>query len=228
VSGASTECNPHPFIRWRGLVVACATLTLGGCLGGRGSLDGKVIDVWGGEVPVSGAIVVLKRSRAANVATDATTCEGQQLTYTDEQGRFHLDRWSPPTHSVWNVIFPSNYFMELVVYKRMLGETELLINGEYRGVVKLHTKSISREALLIHIHSAAEALACNGYQASMKPVVDALKSDAAEIATTPQELNDAVGVLNPIAYPAHITPREPAQTTIQSPPTPNQSGASPQ
>ena len=42
---------------------------LGGCLGGRGSLDGKVVDVANGGAPVPGAILVLTRSRPANWAT---------------------------------------------------------------------------------------------------------------------------------------------------------------
>ena len=47
----------------------------------------------------------------------------------------------------------------------------------------------------MQIRSAAHAIRCNHtYPEAMKPMVDALKAGAADIATTPQELNDAMGI----------------------------------
>jgi hypothetical protein len=223
VSGESRTCDGRAIRVW---LAMCAALAVGGCFGGRGSLDGKVIDAGNGGAAVPGAIIVLSRSRPANLATDATICEGQQLSYSDAQGRFHFDRWSPP--SFREVISPIGYFMNLTVYKRGLGEIELGINDDYHGVVKLDSQGATREALLIQIRATGLSIRCDyRYLDSMKPLMDALKSEAAELATTPKELDDAVGILNPIAYPAHISPRVPAQTVIHSPPSAIQSGATP-
>jgi hypothetical protein len=228
VSGASMACRARTFVRCHALIALSGTLVLAGCLWGRGSLDGKVIDMGNGAAPVAGAILVLTRSRPI-AGIGPASCEGQQLTYSDAQGRFHFDRWSPPGHSFSDVISPIGYLMNLTVYKRGLGAIEIGINDEYRGVVKLESQNATREALLIQIRGAGLSIRCNDrYLDSAKPLMDALKSEAAELATTPKELNEAVGFLNPIGFPAHITPREPAQTIIQSPPTPSQSGAPPQ
>jgi hypothetical protein len=209
-------------------IVIAGVLAVCGCFRGRGSLDGKVIDMSNGAAPVPGAILVLTRSRPI-AGVGPASCEGQQLTYSDAQGRFHFDRWSRPVHSLWDVISPIGYLMNLTAYKRGVGEIEIGINDEYHGVVKLGTESATREALLIQIRATGLSIQCNyRYLDSMKPLMDALKAEAAELATTPQELNDAVGILNPIAYPRYIIPREPARTIIQSPPAPNQSGANPQ
>jgi hypothetical protein len=228
VSGASTGCST----RWRaaaryGALVAMATAAmLGGCLGGRGSLDGKVIDAGNGAAPVPGAILVLTRSRPAGLATDATSCEGQQLTYSDQQGRFHFDRWSPPIHSFWNIIFPSNYFMELFAYTRGGASAELLIDDKYRGVIQINRQNAAPDMLLAEIREVGFHIDCNArYSDTVKPLIDALKAEAAEVATTPKELQSAVGIFIPQTYSTHE--REPTQTTIHPPPTPGQSGAQP-
>jgi hypothetical protein len=199
---------------------------LGGCLGGRGSLDGKVIDVANGSAPVPGAILVLTRSRPAGWATDATSCEGQQLTYSDEQGRFHFDRWSPPIHSLWDIIVPSNYFMEVLAYKRGGASTDLLINDEYRGVIQLKSQSVAPDVLLAEIREIGFHINCNSrYSDTVKPLIDALKAEAAQVVRTPKELQDAVGIFTAPTYSRHE--REPTQTIIHPPPTPNQSSAAP-
>jgi hypothetical protein len=199
---------------------------LGGCLGGRGSLEGKVIDVANGGALVPGAILVLTRSRPANWATDATSCEGQQLTYSDERGRFHFDRWSPPIHSLWDLIFPSSYFMEVLVYKRGGASTDLLINDQYRGVIKLKSQNVAPEVLLAEIREVGFHIDCNSrYSDTVKPLIDALKTEAAEVATTPKELQDAVGIFAPPTYSRHE--RGPTQTIIHPPPTPSQSDTTP-
>src|ERR1700691_1603744 len=78
VSDASTGYNLGSratrgcWARYRLQVAMATAVMLGGCLGGRGSLDGKVIDVANGATPVPGTILVLTRSRPAGWATDAT------------------------------------------------------------------------------------------------------------------------------------------------------------
>jgi hypothetical protein len=199
---------------------------LGGCLGGRGSLDGKVIDVANGATPVPGTILVLTRSRPAGWATDATSCEGQQLTYSDRQGRFHFGRWSPPIHSLWDIIFPSNYFMEVLAYKRGGASTDLLINDKYRGIIKLNSQNAARDVRLADIREVGFHIDCNSrYSDTVKPLIDALEAEAAEVATTPKELQDAVGIYAPSTYSRDE--REATQTIIHPPPTPTQSGAAP-
>src|ERR1700683_1719718 len=78
VSGVLTGCNLDPratrgcAARYRLQVAMTTAVMLGGCLGGRGSLDGKVVDVANGGAPVPGAMRVLTRSRAADWGADAT------------------------------------------------------------------------------------------------------------------------------------------------------------
>jgi hypothetical protein len=220
-------CSTHwRALRYRALVPIATAAVLGGCLGGRGSLDGKVIDAGNGAAPVPGAILVLTRSRPAGLATDATSCEGQQLTYSDQQGRFHFDRWSPPIHSFWNIIFPSNYFIELFAYKRGGASAELPIDDKYRGVIQIKSHNAAPDVLLAEIREVGFHIDCNArYSDTVKPLIDALKVEAAEAATTPKELQDAVGIFTPPTYSRHE--RKPTQTTIQPPPTPGQSGAQP-
>jgi hypothetical protein len=232
VSDASTGYNLGPgatrgcVARYRLQVAMATAVMLGGCLGGRGSLDGKVIDVANGA-PVRGVALVLRRSRPANWVTDATTCEGQQLTYSDEQGRFHFDRWSPPIHSLWDIIFPSNYFMEVFAYKRGGASADLRISDKYRGVIQISSQNTTPDVLLAEIREVSFHIDCNfRYSDTVKPLIDALKAEAAEVATTPKERQDAVGIFNLLStYSRHE--REPAQTTIHPPPTPRQSGAAP-
>jgi hypothetical protein len=233
VFGALTECNLGPratrgcLARYRLQIAMATTVMLGGCFGGRGSLDGKVIDVANGGAPVPGAILVLTRSRPANSVTDATSCGGQQLTYSDQQGRFHFDRWSPPIHSVWDIIFPSNYFMKVFAYKRGGASADLRISDKYRGVIQISSQNATPDVLLAEIREAGFHIDCNSrYSDTVKPLIDALKAEAAEVATTPKELQDAVGIFSLLStYSRHE--RESARTIIHSSPTPSQSGAAP-
>jgi hypothetical protein len=213
-------------VRYRLQVAMATAVILGGCLGGRGSLDGKVIDAANGA-PVQGVILVLTRSRPANWPTDATSCEGQQLTYSDRQGLFHFDRWSPPIHSLWDIIFPSNYFMEVLAYKRGGASTDLLINDRYRGVIQINSQNVAPEVLLAEIRKVSFRIDCNSrYSDTVKPLIEALKAAAAEVATTPKELQDAVGIFNLLSTYSSRE-REPVQTIIHPPPAPSQSGATP-
>jgi hypothetical protein len=232
VSGELTGCKLGAratrgcLVRHRLWVAVAIAVMLGGCLGGRGSLDGKVIDVANGA-PVPGVILVLTRSRPANWATDATSCEGQQLTYSDRQGLFHFDRWSPPIHSLWDIIFPSNYLMEVLAYQRGGANTDLLINDQYRGVIQINTQNVAPDVLLEEIREVGFHIDCNSrYTDTVKPLIDELKAEAAEVAATPKELQDAVGIFNLLStYSRHG--REPAQTIAHPPPAPSQSGATP-
>jgi hypothetical protein len=232
VSGVMTESNlglratRRCGARYRLQVAIATAVMLGGCLGGRSSLDGRVIDVANGGAPVPGAILVLTRSRPANWATDATSCEGQQLTYADQQGRFHFDRWSPPIHSLWDIIFPSYYFRELVAYKRGMG-ADLLISDRYRGVIEINSQNVAPNVRLSEIREVGFHIDCNSrYSDTVKPLIDALKAEAAELATTPKEFQDAVGIFDLLpTYTRHQ--REPTQTIIHPPPTPGQSGVAP-
>jgi hypothetical protein len=201
------------------------TVMLGGCLGGRGSLDGKVIDVANGATPVPDTILVLTRSRPAGWATDATSCEGQQLTYSDQEGRFHFDRWSPPIHSLWDIIFPSNYFMEVLAYKRGGVSADLLINDTYRGVIELHGQNTAPAMRLAAIREIRFHIDCNSrYSDTVKPLIYTLEAEAAEVATTPKELQDAVGIYAPPTYSGGT---KPPPAIIHPPPTATQSGAAP-
>ena len=231
MSDASTGYNLGPgatrgyMRRYRLQVAMAAAVTLGGCLGGRGSLDGKVIDMANGAAPVPGVILVLTRSRPANLASDATVCEGQQLTYSDAQGRFHFDRWSPPIHALRDIIFPSSYFMEVLAYKRGMS-ADLLINDKYTGVIQISSQNATPDVLLAEIREIGFHIECNSrYSDTVKPLIDVLKTEAAEIATTPKELEDAVGIFDFTTYSRHE--REPTQTIIHPAPTPSQSGATP-
>jgi hypothetical protein len=232
VCGALMGCDLGPRAtrgcgaRYRVQVAMATAVMLGGCFGGRGSLDGKVIDVANGGAPVPSAILVLTRRRPAGWATDATSCEGQGLTYSDEQGRFHFARWSPPIHSLWDIIFPSDYFMEVLAYKRGGVSTDLLIDDEYRGVIQLKSRNVAPDVLLAEIREVGFHIDCNSrYLDTVKPLIDVLKAEAAEVATTPKELRDAVGVFGLPTYSRQE--REPTQTIIHPPPTPGQSGAAP-
>jgi hypothetical protein len=88
------------------------------------------------------------------------------------------------------------------------------------------SQNVAPDVLLAEIREVGFHIDCNArYSDTVKPLIDALKVDAAEVATTLEELQDAVGIFTPPTYSRHE--REPTQTTIYPPPTPGQSGAQP-
>jgi hypothetical protein len=171
-----------------------------GCGWGRGAVDGRIIDAAHESAPVPGAFVVIKRERGVFLSEGDVQCGVQQLTTADSHGHFHFNYWWAPIHSVWDVVFPSEYFISITVYKRgFTGSENFAINDKYQGVVVLEGRELTPDRQLAHIREVAQGLnSCDNeyvFEESTKPLIDALKADAALVAATPKQLSDATYLL---------------------------------
>jgi hypothetical protein len=207
-----------------------------GCGWGRGALDGRIIDAAHESAPVPGAFVVIKRERGVFLSEGDVQCGVQELTFADTHGHFHFKYWWAPLKSVWDVIFPSEYFISITVYKRgFTGSENLVIGDRYQGVVVLEGQDLTPDEELAHIREVAQGLhSCDNeyeFEESTKPLVDALKADAALAAVTPKQLSDATYLLmSPaeaisLARQASPAPLIKEQVRRQPTPTPVQSTA---
>jgi hypothetical protein len=168
-----------------------------GCGWGRGALDGRIIDAAHESAPVPGAFVVIKRERGVFLSEGDVQCGVQELTTADSHGHFHFKSWWAPIKSVWDVVFPSEYFISITVYKRgFTGSENFAINDKYQGVVVLEGRQLTPDEQLAHIREVAQGLhSCDNdyvFEESTKPLIDALKADAALVAITPKQLSDAI------------------------------------
>jgi hypothetical protein len=207
-----------------------------GCGSGRGAFDGRIIDAAHESAPVPGAFVVIKRERGVFLSEGDVQCGVQELTSADSHGHFHFKSWWAPLKSVWDVMFPSEYFISITVYKRgFTGGENIVINDQYHGVVVLEGHELTPGVELEHIRQVALGLhSCDNsyeYAASMKPLVDALKADAALVAATPKQLSDATYLLispaEAISLARQASPAPVIEQRVMRPPTPAQSAAAP-
>jgi hypothetical protein len=171
-----------------------------GCGWGRGALDGRIIDAAHESAPVPGAFVVIKRERGVFLSEGDVQCGVQELTTADSRGHFHFNSWWAPIKSVWDVVFPSEYFISITVYKRgFTGSENFAINDKYQGVVVLEGRRLTPDEQLARIRGVAQGLhSCDNeyvFEESTKPLIDALKADAALVAATPKQLSDATYLL---------------------------------
>jgi hypothetical protein len=206
------------------------------CCAGRGAVGGRIIDAAHESVPIPGDFVAIKRERGIFLSEGGTRCDAEELTTADSSGQFHFKSWSAPIKSIWDVLFPSEYFLSITAYKRgFTGGEDVVINDQYRGVVALEGHEFAPEAELEHIRQVALSLNTCGnayeYRDAMKPLVDALKADAARVAATPKQLSDATSLLmspaEALSLARQISPARLIQQRLLPPPTPAQSAAAP-
>jgi hypothetical protein len=188
-----------------------------GCGWGRGALDGRIIDAAHESAPVPGAFVVIKRERGVFLSEGDVQCGVQELTTADSHGHFHFKSWWAPLKSVWDVIFPSEYFVSITVYKRgFTGGENFAINDKYQGVVVLEGRELTSDEELAHIREVAQGLhTCDNeyaFEDSTRPLIDALKTDAALVAETPKQLSDATYLL--------MSPAEAISLALKASPAP--------
>jgi hypothetical protein len=181
----------------QGLGILLGLLMLLVCFGpGRGAVDGRIVDAAHASRPVPGAYVVLKRERGGF----GDWCDAEVMTYSDRHGQFHFGSWLPRIRSIWDVIFPTHYFLRLTVYKPgFAGGEDVSINDDYHGVIALQGGPLAPEEELQHIRYVGQGLhACdNSYEfdESVAPLVAALRQEAGRVPATPRQLFDATRIL---------------------------------
>jgi hypothetical protein len=224
----------------RGILGTLSLLGLGTVLvaryPGRGAVGGRITDAAHGSAPIPGALVVIKREGGIFLSEGGTRCDAEELTTADSAGQFHFRSWSAPVKSIWDVLFPSEYFISITAYKRgFTGGKNLVINDQYRGLVALEGHELAPEGELEHIRQVALGLNTCGnayeYVVSIKPLVDALKADAARVATTPKQLADATSLLmspaEVLSLARQAAPAPVIGHRFMPPPTAAQSAATP-
>jgi hypothetical protein len=176
------------------LLAVALCICLAACSSGLGRVDGRIVDESAHDAPLANAIVVIVRGRGVFALADSGwACEDLELTYSDEQGRFHFDRWSPLHRPVWKLIFPDRYLITLTVYKRGFASlrkgpsTE--IDDTFDGLVKVSPYNDSFEREAQYMHNVVAGVECNDsvYYLAVRPLLHEIEVDARALAITPEQ-----------------------------------------
>jgi hypothetical protein len=176
------------------LLAIALCFCLSDCSSGLGRIDGRVVDESAHDAPVANAIVVIVRERGVFALADsAFACEDLELSYSDEQGRFHFNRWSPLNRPAWKLIFPDQYLITLTVYKRGFASLRkgpsLQIDHAFDGLIKLSPYHDSFEPQAQYMHNVVAGVSCNDSHLYLAagPLLHEIEIDARALATTPEQ-----------------------------------------
>jgi hypothetical protein len=166
------------------------------CSSGLGRVDGKIVDAGKNNAPLANATVVAVWERDVFALVESRfVCEDLQLTHSDEQGQFHFDRRSTaPTGLFWDRVFPPQRWVTLTVYKRGFasehGISSVPVNDQYTGVIRLKKLDESFERQVDYMLEVSREIPCveGGFHRLQMPLLRQLETDAAALATTPEQL----------------------------------------
>ncbi len=164
---------------------------LSACSSARNRVDGVIVDADHNDAPIPAAIIVLTRMREVGTPMYASErCDDQELTYSDSEGRFHFEPWSAPHGSLWDYLLPSDYRVDLTIYKRgFVPDSDAIhVRDGFRGTVRLRRFDAPADQQIARILRVTSVASCNNaHREAARPLLDALNADAEAIPVTPDQ-----------------------------------------